>query len=867
MKFFTWFSIVVALSVGVPLFGAPKQQVQDAFRFPENAPSSGMNKLYGEQALAEKLYLNATKYFTLYLQEAKTSYERTEATALLAKAFLLDNHPDQALKIVNDFLTAHGVPKEAPLRNALYLTAGQANIRLGEYTTALNFLTPLIEMSKEELGDLRAQAFTAAADAWNATGRWDDTLQTLNAAIDDFSGNPQECANLTWRILQAAIAQRQWETARNTIATLKTMNISDAEQTSLKLLHISCDIGEGKTEEALQFYKANSLFNAVPQKADKQWWDALSALASACQAKGLQKDAADIFGATCLVATTEEDFIAASKNQAEALVAIQALPEAKDLLLALNKKFPNDVSVTLRLAEIRKELQERRSASELFLSLAKNDALEGSLRYRAAVEAAQCLGQEGLADDAEKIFRLAEKLTSSPQEQSNALRLAAEQNEKIGRLDDAVALFLEVADRFGEAVPNVQEARLEAGRILAKQGKAKEAIEQFQKFLDATAENHPLRWTARIAIGKATVDHEMAVEKLLAVARECPDAKTSSKAYLEAHTRALCIPEKGLQTALAILQEFIEKHPEADPDQIRLVRLKNIILGFQLGNEETLAWGASFIHEYENSKEAPEVALRIGDWFAASNDFENAIQSYQQVMTLPNATAELKAHACYEEAECSSKCETVRVVETTTDENGTATTKEVSLDGQTRALQMIQEILLDRTQIPEILSRAGFLKGDILTRQGKTAEALDAYMAAQEKAGETVIGYALLGRMAELYFAQGKYDDAAESLEKIKTHGAGGDAVIRARAMLLLARCRRKQNRISEAEGIYNQIRHEYETAMRNDPKAAPSPIIYVNAVKELLEIYDEKQDTAAANTIRTLYRQINQNGFLPKLP
>ncbi|GEM_PF-5145511 len=877
-------TLILSLMVicGATLEAAPQSQEKGAFLFPENAPQSGLNKLYGQQALADKLYKNAIRYFTLSLQEAKTARDREEATALLAKSYLLDNQSKQALQLVNDFLAKQTPPQNPQMRNLLLLTAGQANVEKGDYTTALNFLAPLLELPKEELGDLRAQTLTAIADAWNATGRWNDTLQILAPALEEANITSQDRIKLTWRILQAAVAQHEWETAKKAIADLEGMNLSNDEMISLKLLRICCNIGEGKLDDALAYYKENDLSNSIPDKKDegkdkkdeekkiaynKQWWDALSTMATACQTKGLLKDAAALFGAACKVALTETDAIAAAKNQVEALVTTNALPEAKAVLLELHEKYPEDVSITLRLAELRQALNERRSAIELYNSIALDQALEKSLRYNAAVNAAQCQAQEGLTDDAAKTFRLAETLTDSPKDQATVLRFAAEQNEKLGRLDEAIALFIEVADRFGENVPEALEARLEAGRLLTKQQKNDDAIEQFQKFLSVCPEDSPLRWTARIAMGKATRDSSAAIAALLQVARECPDTKISCDAFMEAHARALALGgETGLRQALDILKEFLERHPDVDPDQIRRVRLKNIILGFQLGNPDALAWGKKFIEDYAETVEAPEVALRIGDWHASENDFTKAIDFYRKVASFVHATSELKALALYEEAECSAQCPTVTITEITTDAEGKETVVDKSVDGKTRALDLLQKIS-DWTNTPALLARTGFLKGDILVELGKSEEALETYRQAREKAGQSPLGYALLGRMAELSYAMGRTNEARGYVAEIRKNNAAGDASLNARATLILARCLRKENKFPEAESLFQQIIVEYETTRRNAPQESASPHVYVNANKELLELLKERNDTKTAEAIRERYEKFNKNGTLPKLP
>ncbi|MCQ2404237.1 MAG: tetratricopeptide repeat protein [Lentisphaeria bacterium] len=829
----TW----LALATG-GAFAAPKPS-QTTFLFPEASTPIGLNRAYGEQAMADHLYKNAIKYFTAFATEAKTTTEKMDASMLLGRAYLLDGQPAEALKIVNACLGANDLADASPKKATFFLTAGQASLLQKDYATALNFLEPLLSYPAEIIAPMKYELLCATADSWNATAQWNLTFQTLQKAIEEFGNGSAERIGLTWRFLDAAQAQSQWNTVRATLAELSVTQLSETERTTLKLLHIRCDIGEGKIEDALSFYRNENLSSLLPAASEKKWWSVLWDLAQACQNRNLQKDAAELYSAARRVAPTHAEALETGMLQAEAQIAIGDRENAKTLLLSLHEQAPQNTSITLRLAEVRKALGERRSASELFQLLAEDPQHPRKLRYRTAMEAAQCLAQEGLAQEATKYFRLAGNLGDSPQEQAAAIRMAAEQAEKNRQLDDAVAFYTEVAERFGDAFPQAPESRLEAGRILLLAGKTDDAIVQYRKFLEAQPES-PRRWEALLAIGKSTADTQDALDKLLEVARNCPNAQIGETAFFEAHNRALAQGEAGMEKALAILQEFLAKYPDAE--KVRLVRHKNLILGFALGKPETTQWANAFLLDYPASAETPEIAIRLGDCLAAQNHPQDAIDAYAKAEGYSQASRELKALAHYENAFCTAQ-----------------------LPGEQEKALALLEDFEKRTGDSALLAQASFLQGDLFSRLNQPTEAIAAFAKAREKSGNrALIAYAALGRMAELLYAQGNLAKAEEYLDEIIRNNAGNDIALRARTKLIRARCYHLAKNEESAKRLYQEIRLEYESLRKIAPQEAPSPRIYVIAVQELLEILDAQQETASARTVRENYRRIPG---LPALP
>ncbi|MGN0867796.1 MAG: hypothetical protein ACI4SG_09005 [Oligosphaeraceae bacterium] len=824
---------------------APLPAAQDPalFLFPEESPlPQSLNRRAGMEALSQRLYKNAIRYFTLALAEEKLPEEKDELSLLLARSLLLDGQHAEALKVANDTLTGQaGKGKDPVLADSLRLVAGLASLQGGDSATALNFLLPLRESPLMETSPARkAQILEALGQAWNASGLWEETRQALLPALSQFDYASPERISLGWRLLDATLPLGLWQETRTLLDELSSQPVSQERQALLKLLRIRCDIGEGKISEANQYYHASRLDSLLPRTPAPTWWEVLSSLAQACQAKGMPQEAAQLFGDAAQVAPSPRQARQARELQAEALVACQRLPEAKEILLALHEAQPQDSTLSLRLAEIRMSLQERRSASELFQQAAEDAALSRETRCRAWQKSAQCLSLEGLAGDASLAYQKAAALADTPRDQADSLLHAAREEERALHAQEAVRLYLLVADALADRLPSASEARLEAARLLRENAPA-QAVAQLRKFLEERPDS-PRLWEARLAIATATPEYARAVEEMLQVARECPQTPLAIQAYFEGHARALAQGGSGLEQAMSILQELLTRFPEMEGEKLRLARHQYLLLGLALEKPEALAWGRDFLTSYPDAPESPEVAMNLADWLSTQKRHAEAAQLYQTLQNFPQAPQALREMAAYEEAFCHAQLP----------------------DGTPKALELLRNLAATARQNTEVAARAAFLQGDLLTWSDAPQDALEQYRIAREKAGDTLLGLAATGRMAELLYALGKVEEAAREADAILRKEGHADRLLLARAKLVRARCYRRQGNLSMAKSCYHDIRLEYESTRGAVPDAAATPAVYVAAVNEVLEILDEQGEATAAKTVRQNY---GRNPALPALP
>ncbi len=837
---------LAVLLLGTPLATTlPAAQDPALFLFPEETPlPQSLNRRAGMEALSQRLYKNAIRYFTLALAEEKRPEERKEISLLLARALLLDGQHAQALKVANDTLAewaGKDGEKDPTWMDSLRLVAGLASLQGGDNATALNFLLPLRESPLMEASPAqKAQILEALGQAWNGGGLWEETRQALLPALAQFEFASPERISLAWRLLEATVPLGLWQETRTLLEELASQPATRERQALLKLLRLRCDVGEGKISEANQYYHASRLDSLLPTAPAPQWWEVLSSLAQACQAKEMPQEAAQLFGDAAQVAPSPLQARQARELQAEALVACQRLAEARDILLALHEAQPQDSALSLRLAEVRMSLQERQSASELFQKVAGDAALSPEMRCQAWQKSAQCLSLEGLLREASQAYQQAAELAVTPESKEESLLLAAREEERALRPQEAVRLYLLVADTLAGVLPSASEARLEAARLLREDAPA-QAVVQLRKFL-AERPDSPRLWEARLALATATEEDAQALEEMLQVARECPSSSLAIQAYFEAHARSLAQGNAGLEQAMAILQELLRRFPEMEGEKLRLARHQYLLLGLALEKPEALAWGQDFLATYPDAPESPEVAMNLADWLSTQRRHAQAAQLYQTLQTFPQAPAALREMAAYEEAFCYAQLP----------------------DGTPKALELLRNLAATVRQNPEVAARAAFLQGDLLTWADTPQEALIQYGIAREKAGDTLLALAATGRIAELLYALGNVEEAAREADAILRKEGKGDRLLLARAKLIRARCYRRQGNLSMAKMYYHDIRLEYESTRGASSGMAATPAVYVAAVNEVLEILEEQGETTAAKTVRQNY---GRNPALPALP
>ncbi len=807
------------------------------FLFPEDNSAADAIQLHrrrGEQAMADGLYSNAVGYFRQYcLAAGATEPHASMARARLGNALLASDAPAEAATILQEWLNGQGAKAAPAERDMLNLFLAEALLRTNRPEDAMKLLPDLA--SRPVTSPVRFPAMRLLADTLMRSKEWSRIIELLEPCLQDYDAKDPRRNELLLTLGQVQLAAKHFDQSISLLGQLGPGLREDQELTK-QLLLVRCYSGKGDTAKALELFKA--IQGRCPVAPAPSWWAAVWPLAQSCGADAkLHTEAIQLCNLASQTASTDSDRLHAGMLLVKILVQQKQSAQARTALLSLIEKYPDAPErsqLTMQLAELKQAAYERQGAAELFLSVAQDAKQVKALRYRAAMQAADCLTQDGAIEEAAAIYRLASTLGDTPEKSATALLLAAEKKAKAALAKpeltaEAAKIYLEVADKYGAQIPAARESRLEAGRLLAAADQAAEALKQFQLFCSANPKS-PRIWEAKLAAGitqkqlaKDNKDSLGAVlTSLYELASQCPVEVISSQAYLEAAQVALTLEDQP--RAVTILNEFTSRFPDNESARIALHRA--IVLSFQLNrNEEAVNLGRQFLQRYPRLPESAEVALLIGDQLRLEGKY-SAAQSFYAFIKLPTFTGPLVPLAAFEVAECLRK------------QSKYAEAKEALVP----LLTPDNPLHADR----QLQARSQMLFGDILSAEMKTADARQAYAAARNLAGDTVLGYAALARQAEMYISDAattpdSWKNALSCLQAISAASIKLPVDLRQRATYLRAQCAENTGDAATAINLYNELRVEYE-ADRSE-KIPSSSKYYALAVWDVTRLWELKGD------------------------
>jgi tetratricopeptide (TPR) repeat protein len=444
--------------------------------------------------------------------------------------------------------------------------------------------------------------------------------------------------------------------------------------------------------------------------------------------------------------------------------------------------------------------RERRSAAELFASVAGNGKAEAGLRFRAAMQAAENFGREGEVLQAINFYRLAAKLSANAGDTVKALRMAAFKSIEAGKKEDAAAIYREIAADFGGKVDGAAECRLEAGRLLAEMNKPAEALQEYNRFI-ADYPDAKTIWEARLASATTRVvlaendkDKLNALRtELVALAENCTVEEIATQAYFEAVRIADSTGDT--RVAMNILDLFCRRFPDSGKSRIAMHR--GILLRFQLNDAaQAFALGGEYLRRFSGDASTAEVAMLMGDYKLAEGDFAAARQLYAAAedTAAPLTVIQL---ARLEGARCCMK-----------------------LGDYDAADAKVKTILKVEGTAAELLARTEMLGGDVAASRNDTETARKYFAAARNRAGDTIVGYAALARQAEMLMsgASGNAQRLQEAEKCLNTivKAPGLPWELWARASFLLGRCAELAGNVDRAIVIYQTLFGKYDADLRS---------------------------------------------------
>ncbi|MBR4518029.1 MAG: hypothetical protein IKO65_03400 [Victivallales bacterium] len=869
----------------------------------------------GETALAMHAPELAEEKFTEYcaltpanLPEGGTARRLlAEAQLAYAEALFAQNHPEAAAKKVHDALqTAEYylvLPEIHPTdddRDRLDLLRAHALLRLDRASDALQLLMNPDRALTANAHDnpIHWEALRLAARLQLASREWTSVVNLLAPYFEQAAPQRQD-AELLMLLADAELGRGDFTAAVNHYSELQTLlplgNAVPGEAKDLAYwapLHriramagvAGSLAGEERTrqlDETFALYR--ELAPLHPVSRDTEWGTMAWCLANEFSRSGADdttiKMLQDAWGT---LPYSDPHWVEAGMLLAQ-LLHQQNDPQAKDILEELRVKSADSAKYgefSLQLAEYRKEDNDRIRAAEIFDELAKRTSLDAAQRARAAFGAAECLALEGKLDQALAFYRQAAE-QAEPRQAVTALLHAAQAAKDAGDLETAIALQVETADRYGKPAAAAEEnddarklriraaeARLEAA-LLRRQSNQPDALANAIAMLDVfqqDAPDSPRHAEARLEriLMQATLaandsERMTAVQNdFLQFARDASlEERLRTIAFFEC-TR-IALRRNDIVAASQVLAELLATFPQS-PYALRAAH-RRALLAMQMDNSsEAQAIITQVVEKWPGSVEAAQLTLLLADSALSSGTptgFQEALRFYRQVRP-PLYTDEASlAQAHFETANCL-----YLMAQDANPEQflAAAQTDTAPADSSAPAqLQLVEQAIAELAQVPATATQNLFLnvvmlRGELLALAGRPSDAREQFQIVREQAGDSNLGLAALGRMAEMKIAEAGNADISKTTERLQeaidafayilTHTTNDELL--AMAHFRTAQCQRELKQSHDAGKNYEDaIRHYKEICVTYEGATTSehSPRYYTLAVFELAELAEEMAD------------------------
>ena len=699
----------------------------------------------GRRAEADALYDVAVRFFRDYRDASQYQEPAfSDATVLLVRAELRRGRTAAASEALR-YHAEHANPAAITgyYADALAYWTAATRITAGDWAAAEVALRPLV--APDRTPEFRELALEALGVLCLRQGKWTDAEAAYNAILRDFPAAAHFRARLG--LVQVALAAGDTTRARQLLDTLERETPPSPGTTArLGLARVCLLLTENQVTAAWTAYQA--LVAQTPPSPGQDAFFTAFQLAEALAARDRKSEAAGLFQSAIELADCDMDRIRARLRHAELLIELKRVDAAIAALETFRKEFP-DVqmyAVDIQLADLLRTVNNPLTASEYYQLVAENPAAPVELRFRAAFSRGAALNEAGQPANASVAFSRAAKLAPTPEQQAEALFLAADAAFRQGNFNSAALLFQNVADAFPTA-RWAESARFQQGVCRSKDRQYASAALIFRQFLDTFPASSlaPQAAIERAVALREAGDTATALAELDAFVRRQPANPLAPQALLEAYYAAFA--DGNASAAMTALSRLMQNYPDS-PLVPRARYLRAHLQFLLLNTVEAIADAERFLQDYPTLPLAADVRLWLADACLNQGDPERAEQHYlRMVADFPSSPLAPRA-----------MLDAARI--------------RFNRQDYTGALALLEQINATApAPAPAVRAQAGILRGDILAAQGKLAEAATAFAAAARAAPATPEAAAATGRQADTLLALGTTDP--ERLEEARLLYAG----------------------------------------------------------------------------------------------
>jgi tetratricopeptide (TPR) repeat protein len=792
----------------------------------------------GDQAMREGLYENAILNFREYRRfVGNRQPDLSRALGKLTEAYLAAGNLPSAIQSLQEEKKNRAALPDPMLAWLIYLEA-QILFKQGNWSACLGVLSAQAE--DFGYGIYSDQVLLLRLDCLAQLEQWQQLIGILEKHLQEPGSGTFA---LQSRLIKAYLAAGKASQAMARLAEISG-KVTVAEEFEYKVLQVMSLAASEQIDQAFTLFQ--EIRSRCPEEPDADWWRLIWYLAETGYRLKRYSEAEAAYRQGMLVAVNADGRGKCLQRIADCQILQDKITQARQTLEEYRQSYPERpeyITVTMRLAELLQKTDNTLKAAELYGELVDHPRVPVEQRYQAAIQRATCLVRDGQYTEAIAAYRKAATLSGTEQiAAAEALIWAAETALAAKDLPQAATLYQEVADRYPQTEQG-SRARFEQARCLFDHAKYVEAAAVFQVFVTEHPE-HALVWHARLQAGIAgkqlaqtPEEFSKAAAVLLEIARTCPDAELAMQAFLESFQAQQTAGK--LDAAAEILQEAIKQQPESK--YLHLLKYQLAAVNFQLGREEQAVQTADdFFAHYPELPLAADLYLLTGDYFASAGDYARA-QTYYSKLHRPPFDSVLVPVGMYENARCS-----------------------FLLDKLDNARELLN-LLLTKGEggfklEPLLQAKAEFLMGDVLAKQGNYEEARKFFAFARNNARDHELGFAALGRQAEMLMSlavnnPASWDKAIECLNEILKPENSASAGLREMARYRLGKCLEGKGDTQGAILIFQELYLNYVTD--RDAGKIRNWQYYYLSIFDLTRLLERKGDLESLRKAARLYEDL----------
>lgn len=816
----------------------------------------------GMQAFADGLYKPAERYFNKYIELNGTSepgYAR--GTLYKAKSCLRDSRPADAIAAIQAHAKKSAGLQDTLLQCELTFVEAQAQGMLGNWSIARNITASLHGNPKfKELPiALQQDIVLLQADAARYMKDWKGVLE----AIKDWEPSGEGAFQFVQR---KARAYTELGDFAQSLKLLNDFKLKEGSPDAMlaSILRVRNLISNNESEQARTIF--GILKERMPDKPDYDWWSAVIVLAEASAKAGNYTEAEALYSSALKLAPdTEKQRLTLVRNMDMNLRA-ELIEKARANLQKITEMFPDSMEClehTGLLGNLLYDKGDFNEAATYFRKLVEHTHNNVQLRYKAGINLGQSLYMAGQRQLAIEAYLRAEASASTPDEHADALLRAAnaalatfreerDPQRKVLAGDKTIGILSSIEEKYATS-SNALTALMWKATLLAEMQRYAEAASAYERYAMKTS-NSEEAFKGHLLQGECLRRAARTTEEKLAAAifLETLASKTGSKnvddAWLEA---AKAYRQAGdAAHAEAALKHILDK--EQSPRRGDALYMCACLRFDADKTAEAQKDVALFQAQFPQRKDdCDRLSILAGDAYANAGDWGEALKCYV-LPASPERQSPLRSTALYE-----------------------AAVAEYRLQGYDAALKHLETLLgILGQNDKDSIARANYLKGDILSARMDYAPARDAYALSVMAAGNTMLGYAALGRQGDMLMANASMHKADEAMRNadlkaaaecynriIKDNLEAGNpyAPIVQAAQYSLALCQVRQGNVDAAletyEKIYLTYRNNYVDHGGEARKPRPMDDFYMaNALVDMIALL-EKKDTPDAQEKAQRYR------------